>query len=227
VEILPDAAAASGRTAEWIAQCALQTLDRQERFVMALSGGTEPWQAFRILAEKELPWSRIHVLQVDERIAPAGHPDRNFTHLQESLLARVPLAQGHAMPVDEPDLQLAADRYSALLYELAGSPPALDLVHLGLGQDGHTASLAPGDPVLEVIDAEVALTGEFRGRRRMTLTLPAINRARNIVWLVPGERKAAALARLLAGGSRDPAARVSERHTVLIADRAAAGMQIT
>jgi 6-phosphogluconolactonase/glucosamine-6-phosphate isomerase/deaminase len=110
-----------------------------------------------------------------------------------------------------------------LLSSLAGSPPRLDLVHLGLGEDGHTASLVPGDPVLQVTAEDVALTGPFRGRRRMTLTLPVINRARSIVWLVPGARKAGALARLLAGGSPDPAGRVRERSTVMITDRAAAG----
>ena len=188
---------------------------------MALSGGTEPWEAFRILAARDLPWDAVHVLQVDERVAPAGHPDRNFTHLRESLLDRVRLAHAHAMPVEESDLEAAAERYAQLMRELAGSPPQLDIVHLGLGEDGHTASLAPGDPVVDVSDADVAVTGEFRGRRRMTLTLPAINRARHIVWLVVGERKAAALERLLAGHSSDPAGRVREEGAILVADQEA------
>lgn len=224
IEIYPDTASASQRAAALIAQCAAQSVAERGRFVMALSGGTEPWNAFRLLAREPLPWAGIQVLQVDERVAPEGHEDRNYTHLCRSLIDRVPLpdANVHPMPVNEQDLPQAAERYAALLTKLTGSRPGIDLVHLGLGQDGHTASLAPNEPVVEILDREVAVTNEFRGLRRMTLTFAAINRARHIVWLVVGEAKSAALARLLTGHSKDPAGRVKEENATLIADRAAA-----
>ena len=119
---------------------------------MAVSGGRTPWEMLRALAGEEVPWKAVHVFQVDERVAPAGDPDRNLTHLRESLLEHAPLPaeQIHAMPVEEPDLEGAAARYAQTLRQIAGSPPVLDLAHLGLGPDGHTASLVPGDPVLNV-----------------------------------------------------------------------------
>jgi 6-phosphogluconolactonase len=127
------------------------------------------------------------------------------------------------MPVEEPDLQASAARYALTLQEVAGSPPVLDLVHLGLGPDGHTASLVPGDPVLDVTDADVALTGVYQGRRRMTLTYPIINRSRRILWLVTGSEKAGMLVRLRDGDPSIPAGRVRQDQALVIADRAAAG----
>jgi 6-phosphogluconolactonase len=173
----------------------------------------------------DVPWGSVHVFQVDERIAPAGDADRNLTHLAESLLDRAPLgaAQMHAMPVEFPDVAVAAARYGATLREIAGSPPVLDLVHLGLGPDGHTASLVPGDPVLDVAGADVAVTGVYQGRRRMTLTYPAIDRARRILWLVTGGEKAAMLARLRKADPGIPAGRVRQASALVLADRAAAG----
>jgi 6-phosphogluconolactonase len=178
----------------------------------------------RALADEKVPWDNVHLFQVDERMAPAGHPDRNFTHLHEALLTRVVLRreQIHAMPVDEPDLEAAADRYARLLVEIAGAPPVLDLVHLGLGPDGHTASLVPGDSDLEVADRDVALTGVYQGRRRMTLTYPVINRSRRILWVVTGKEKAAPLARLLDADRSIPAGRVRQDQGLVLADRAAA-----
>src|SRR5258705_7493126 len=105
------------------------------------------------------------------------------------------------MPVEAPDLEAAASRYAETLWAIAGSPPVFDLVHLGLGADGHTASLVPGDPVLDVTDADVAVTRPYQGRRRMTLTFPIINRSRRVLWLVTGREKAGALVRLR---NRDP-----------------------
>ena len=147
--------------------------------------------------------------QVDERVAPAGHADRNLTHLDESLAA-APLDPGriHAMPVEAPDLEAAAARYAARLEQIAGAPPVLDVVHLGLGQDGHTASLVPGDAVLDVTNADVGLTGMYQGRRRMTLTYPILNRARRVLWIVTGSDKTASLGRLLDGDRAIPAGRV-------------------
>ena len=174
---------------------------------------------------EKIPWESVYIVQVDERVAPAGNPDRNLTHLQESLLEHSPMRpeQILAMPVESPDLDAAARRYASALCEIAGSPPTLDLVHLGLGPDGHTASLIPGDPVLNVTDANVALTGTYQGRRRMTLTYPVINRARRILWLVTGGEKIDALSRLRKGDPSIPAGGILQDRAVIVADRAAAG----
>jgi 6-phosphogluconolactonase len=179
----------------------------------------------RDLAEGEVPWENVHLGQVDERVAPAGHPDRNLTHLHESLLELAPLPpdQVYAMPVESTDLEAAAKQYAATLAKIAGTPPILDLVHLGLGPDGHTASLVPGDPVLQVSEADVAVTGIYQGRRRLTLTYPVLNRARRVLWLVTGSDKVAMLARLLKGDPSIPAGRVNQESAILLADRAAAG----
>jgi 6-phosphogluconolactonase len=165
------------------------------------------------------------VFQIDERIAPAGDPDRNLTHLQESLLSHAPISprQIHAMPVELPDPNAAAAQYAQVLRDVIGVPAVLDLAHLGLGPDGHTASLVPGDPVLEVTQADVGLTGVYLGRRRMTLTYPMINRSRKILWLVTGAEKVAMLPRLRAGDAGIPAGRISQAQAVILADRAAAG----
>jgi 6-phosphogluconolactonase len=173
----------------------------------------------------DVPWSSVHVFQVDERIAPAGDTDRNLTHLRESLLDRAPLRpeQVHAMPVEVSDHAVAAVRYAATLREVAGAPPALDLVHLGLGPDGHTASLVPDDPVLGVANADVAITGVYQGHHRMTLTYPTIDRARRILWLVTGAEKAAMLARLRRADPGIPAGCVRQANALVLADRAAAG----
>ena len=195
------------------------------RFTVALSGGHTPWLMLRGLAGEEVPWENVHVFQVDERMAPAGHPDRNLTHVRESLLDHAPLPVGqlHAMPVESTDLAAAAGDYAFTLGEIAGSPPVLDLVHLGLGADGHTASLVPGDPVLDVTDRDVALTGIYQGRRRMTLTYPLLNRSRRVLWLVTGKEKTAMLGRLRAGDLSIPAGRIRQDHALVLSDRTAAG----
>ena len=192
---------------------------------MAVSGGTTPWEMLRALRDEEGPWDGVHVFQVDERVAPAGDPDRNLTHLRRSLL-NTPLADDrlHAMPVEEADLEDAAVRYAREIEEVAGSPPVLDLVHLGLGADGHTASLVPGDPVLEIANADVAITAQpYQGRRRMTLTYPLLARARRILWIVTGGAKREMLARLREGDDSIAAGRVRRDRAVVMADRAAAG----
>jgi len=192
---------------------------------MAVSGGHTPWVMLRALAGEDVPWKSVHIAQVDERVAPAGDPDRNLTHLRESLLSHAPLppSQIHAMPVESTDLEGAAAAYAKTLETLAGTPPVLDLAHLGLGPDGHTASLVPGDPVLGVTDRDVALTGVYNGRRRMTLTFPMFNRSRRILWLVTGGEKAAMLPRLEAGDTTIPAGRIRRDAAWILADRAAAG----
>jgi len=225
VRIFADADAVAHEAAGFIAVEARAAVAARGRFTLAVSGGHTPWVMLRALAaEREVPWRDVQVLQVDERVAPAGDPDRNLTHLRASLLAQAPMppAQVHAMPVEDSDLNAAVGRYAATLRQAAGTPPVLDLVHLGLGPDGHTASLVPGDAVLEVRDADVALAGPYQGRRRMTLTYPAIDRARRILWVVTGAEKAPMLARLLRADLSIPAGRVAQGGAALYADRAAA-----
>jgi 6-phosphogluconolactonase len=195
------------------------------RFLMAVSGGHTPRVMLQALAGEDMPSAGVYVYQVDERIAPTGDPDRNLTHLWESLLEHAPLPpeQIPAMPVESADLDAVARQYAAILLELAGSPAVLDLTHLGLGPDGHTASLVPGDAVLNVTDADVALTGVYMGRRRMTLTHPLLNRSRRILWLVTGSEKAGMLNRLREGDVSIPAGRANRDQAVVLAYRAAVG----
>jgi len=225
VEVLADAGAVARAAAVFIAAEARAAVAARGRFVVAISGGHTPWQMLRALADEPVPWKETHVVQVDERIAPAGDPDRNLTHLRESLLAHAPLdpAQIHAMAVESADLERAADQYGRMLVGIGGSPPVLDLAHLGLGVDGHTASLVPGDPVLDVLNADVALTGAYQGRRRMTLTFPVLNRSRRILWLVTGGDKVEMLERLRHGDRSIPAGRVRQEQALVLADRAASG----
>lgn len=228
IKILADAASAAQEAAKIIAAEARATVAARGRFIVAFSGGNTPRHMLSVLAGEDVPWDGVHVVQVDERVAPAGHPDRNLTQLRESLLEHSPLCpeQLYAMPVDSSDLRTAAISYAATLRELAGSPPVLDLVHLGLGTDGHTASLVPGDPVLEITNADVAVTGIYQQRRRMTLTYPMLNRSRRILWLVTGSEKADMLLRLRDGDVTIPAGRISRAHALVMADRAAAKQSI-
>ena len=223
-EVHSDADAAAIAGAKFIAAQAREGIAARGRFIMAVSGGKVPWQMFRLLANETMSWQDVHVVQVDERVAPAGDPDRNLTHLQESLLSRVPLPseQAYAMPVEENDLEAAAASYASQLRQIAGLPPVLDLVHLGLGPDGHTASLVPGDPVLGVTNRDVAVTGVYQKRRRMTLTYPILNRARCILFLVNGSEKVEPLQRLVSGDTSIPAGRIERDKAVVLADRAAA-----
>ena len=223
LEVLLDAAAVAKRAAELIAAEARGAVQARGRFAFAVSGGHTPWQMLRLLASADVPWPQVHLFQIDERVAPDGDPDRNLTHIHQSLLARAPLpaAQVHAMPVIGADLAAAAREYERVLQDIAGTPPVLDLVHLGIGPDGHTASLVPGDAVLGVTDAAVGLTARYLGRRRMTLTYPVLNRARCVLWLATGSEKREMLERLRAGDASIPAGRVEQRHAMLLADRAA------
>ncbi len=225
IEVLPDAEAVAQRAAELLASEARAAVEARGRFALAVSGGRTPWQMLRALAGEQVPWSSVHLFQVDERVAPAGDSDRNLTHIRESLLSAVALPPGHlhAMPVEEKDLVAAAARYARDLEAVAGSPSVLDVVHLGLGPDGHTASLVPGDPALEVANADVALAGPYQGRRRMTLTYPVLDRARSVLWIVTGEEKVPMLRRLQAGDRSIPAGRVRADRALILADIAAAG----
>jgi 6-phosphogluconolactonase len=211
---VPDATALAARSAAFVAELARTSVADHGRFTFAVSGGKTPWAMFAELAGHQVPWSAVQIFQVDERVALEGDPDRNLTNLRQSLGHADP--EVVAMPVEDPDLEAAAAAYAKRL------PDHFDLVHLGLGPDGHTASLVPGDPVLGVTDRLVAVTQPYQGHRRMTLTYPALARAEQILWLISGEDKREALARLLAGDQSIPAGRVEARHSMILADAAAA-----
>jgi 6-phosphogluconolactonase len=215
LEVSPDAAAVAASAASYVAGLARAAVADHGRFTFAVSGGHTPWAMFRELASEDMPWAATELFQVDERVAPDGDPDRNLTNLKASI-GDAP-ARVHPMPVNDADLVAAAARYGTAL------PQRFDLVHLGLGPDGHTASLVPGDPVLEVTDALVGLTQPYQGHPRMTLTYPALARADQLLWLVTGADKRDPLARLLAGDESIPAGRVRAARSLIRADAAAAG----
>ena len=221
VEVLPTPWAVAKRGAAWIAEEARGAIQARGRFLLALSGGKTPWKMISALAKEPVPWASVHILQVDERIAPEGHPDRNLTSLREILLSRTPLREDqiHAMPVDDEDLEAGTVRYADAMRALGG---VIDVANLGLGADGHTASLLPGDPVLQVEARDVALTEPYFGRERMTLTYPALNRARRILWIVTGEAKAPMVKRLQIADPAIPAGRIRQDNALLIADSEAA-----
>jgi 6-phosphogluconolactonase len=215
LEVLQDADAAAGRFAQLLALRARAMVDATGTFTLAVSGGSAPWQAFRLLAGEDVPWGSVDLFQVDERVVPMGDDERNLSHLEESLPADG-WARVHPMPVDSSDLEAASAQYAAIL------PERLDVAHLGLGPDGHTASLVPGDAVLEVDDRDVAMTAtEYQGRRRMTLTYPMLDRSRELLWLVTGESKVEPLKLLLAGDPSIPAGRIRAGKSLIVADAAA------
>jgi len=223
-DVLPDAESAAQQAARIIADHARQAIAERGLFTLAVSGGRSPWIMLRHLTQLDVSWPDVHIFQVDERVAPAGDPDRNLTHLQESLLRHVPLPleNCHAMPVEAGDLTEAAAHYAAQIESLCGQPARIDLVHLGLGADGHTASLVPGDAALEISDRDVALAGPYQSRERMTLTYPILNRSRSLLWLVTGHDKTIPLKQLLAADPTIPAGRVALSTSLILADAAAA-----
>lgn len=216
LEVLDGADEVARRAAEEVAERIRAGGADGQPFTFAVSGGRTPWAMFACLRDQDVPWDRVSIFQVDERVAPAGSPDRNLTHLLQSLPPSVAV-DVHPLPVEAADLTAAAATYASLL------PERFDLVHLGLGPDGHTASLVPGDPVLDVSDRDVAVTDAYQGHRRMTLTYPVIDRARSVVWLVTGAEKVDALRRLREGDRSIPAGRVMTDDQRVICDRAAAG----
>ena len=216
IEVLPDEDAVARRAADIVAVSAREAIEARGRFTFAVSGGRTPWAMFRDLADEDVPWGKVGIWQVDERIAPDGDADRNLT----SLLPMIPSeADLRPMPVTEADLEAAAARYAGSL------PNVFDLVHLGMGDDGHTASLVPDDPVLDVTDRDVAVTGEYRGLRRMTLTYRVLDRARRVLWLIDGDDKTAMVPRLMAGDRSIPAGRVATADQLVVVD-ATAGAEV-
>jgi len=217
---LTSPAVVASAAAAHIASCAMQAIDERGHFTLALSGGSTPWLMLNHLVRLDLPWDRFHIVQVDERVAPDGDAERNLTHIQAQFTSRVaiPPGQVYAMPVLEENLDAAADSYMHTLRGLAGTPAIIDLVHLGLGGDGHTASLFPGNPVLDSLARDVDIARVAQQRIRMTLTYPVINRARNILWLICGADKADMLQRLLAQDQSIPAGRVSQDQATIFTD---------
>jgi len=216
LEVVADERAAGRRAAELVAAAGAEAAAERNIFSFAMSGGRSPWGMLAILGEEDsMPWDRTELFQVDERIASPGSEDRNLTHMVLGL-SMEHQSTLRPMPVTQRDLEAAARDYESSL------PERFDCIHLGIGPDGHTASLVPGDPVLEVSDRRVALTGtEYQGHRRMTLTYPTLAEARRIVWLVCGPDKVEPLQKLLAGDSSIPAGRVENEHMVVVADQAA------
>jgi 6-phosphogluconolactonase len=214
--VFPDPEAVARHGAAIIAERARAAVADNGSCSLAVSGGRTPWVAFAHLRNEEVPWEEVTLFQVDERIAPDGDPDRNLTHLLESL-PEAALARLRPLPVADADPNAGAITYASML------PRHFDLIHLGLGDDGHTASLVPGDPALDVTDQDVAITGEYMGRRRMTLTYPVLNAAHEILWLVTGAEKTEPLGRLLANDTSIPAGRVRPARSLVFADEAAAG----
>ena len=218
IEVVPNEGEAARRGADLIAAAGREAVERSGSFSPAVSGGRSPWAMLAILDDRaDMPWAETSLFQVDERIAPPGSEDRNLTHLI-LVLSMKNQAALRPMPVTRRDFEAAAREYEESL------PERLDLVHLGLGPDGHTASLVPGDPVLEVTDRRVAVTETaYQGHRRMTLTYPALSAARQILWLVTGPEKRDALAKLIEGDPSIPAGRVQNDSMIVVADEAAAG----
>ena len=213
LEVLPDEGAVARRAADIVAASAREAIEARGRFTFAVSGGRTPWAMFRDLADEDVPWGKVGIWQVDERVAPDGDADRNLT----SLLPMIPSeADLRPMPVTEADLDAAAARYAGSL------PKVFDLVHLGMGDDGHTASLVPDDPVLDVTDRDVAVTGEYRGLRRMTLTYRVLDRSRRVLWLIDGQDKTPMVPRLMAGDASIPAGRVATAEQLVVVDASAA-----
>ena len=210
ISVFTDAEELAVAAADFVADLARRSVAAKGAFHFAVSGGRTPWPMLSELLHRDVPWAQTIIYQVDERVAIAGDPARNLSNLVETLAGVE--ARIEAMPV-EGDLEAGARCYSELL------PERLDLVHLGLGADGHTASLVPGDPVLSVSDRLVAITAEYDGHRRMTLTYPALARADQLLWLVSGSDKRSALARLQSRDPSIPAGRVEAPHSRIMTDQ--------
>lgn len=215
---------AAARAARHIADALGQAVAERGAATVALSGGSSAQPLLAELVRQPLSWDSLQVFQVDERVAPRGDAARNLTSLESVLCEHGPLPRGqlHSMPVDAADLEAAAAAYGRELESCAGRPSLLDVVHLGLGADGHTASLFAGDPALQVTDRSITTVESHAGYRRMTLTLPVINAARHIIWFVTGAGKSDVLARMLAGTLSAPAGQVTQGRAAVFADDAAA-----
>jgi 6-phosphogluconolactonase len=216
VEVVKDPEALAERAARWITDLAAASRDR---FAIGLSGGSTPRRLYQLLAESPhrdaLPWDRIHWFWGDERFVPWNHPDSNYGMVHTALLGRAPVppANIHGMPTNGTPANAAA-AYERVLKSYYGSEifdptrPLFDIQILGLGPDGHTASLIPGTSVLEERHRWVAEVIGGRPQPRITLTYPALESSRHAAFLVAGADKREALSRALAGDQALPAARL-------------------
>jgi 6-phosphogluconolactonase len=225
IHIEPDADRLALECAAWIGGQVRRGLAERDTFTLALSGGRGPHRLFEALARERVPWQRVHLFQVDERAAPADSPERNFRAIRELLIERVPIpdANVHPMPVEQEGLEGAARDYASTLAQVLGPELVLDLVHLGLGEDGHTASLFPGDPASES-GAPVIVSREHQGFRRLSLNYPLLSGARQRLWFVTGAAKSEVLLRAMDGDVGIPAGRIRREDTLFFADQAAAAM---
>lgn len=227
VEVLEDAEALARRAVDHIVAAAAQAIDERGQFVWAVSGGSTPRRMLELLSERsDVDWRRTHLFQVDERVAPDGDPDRNATMLDTALLTETsPATETMAglwlMPVTAEDLDNAAAEYAATMDRVTGSPVVFDLVQLGMGSDGHTASLIPGDPILEVADRNVALSLEYQGRLRMSFTWPVLDRAKELLWVIGGESKREAVQLFLDNDPSIPATLPTQARATVLLDAAA------
>lgn len=224
LKILQSADEVARQAALFIADLIKENVAKKGFFTMAISGGRTPWEMIKILAQENLPWEKVHLFQVDERIAPEGNPERNLTQLFTTIQGTRLMTRLNIFPmrVIAENLEEACEEYASHIQEVTRNGK-LDLIHLGLGSDGHTASLVPGDVVCEVADRDVALTtSPYQGRQRMTLTYPLINRAEKILWLLTGEEKTEMLQRLLNADQEIPGGRVSQNQALIFADEPAA-----
>jgi 6-phosphogluconolactonase len=229
VEVLANPEALAERAVEIVVQVGSRAIDERGLFVWAVSGGSTPRRMLELLGgRRDLDWSRTHLCQVDERLAPDGDPDRNATMLTEALLTPEFLGNNQPagiwwMPVTDEDPDAAAAAYADLLDALSGHPLIFDLIQLGMGGDGHTASLVPGDPILSIDDKDVALTAEYNGRRRMSLTWPVLDRAKELLWVVGGSSKQDAVRLLLSNDPSIPATLPTQARATVLLDVDAAG----
>ena len=222
-EIFPQAEQVAARAAAYLEQEIRDALTHQKSFSLAISGGRTPWEMLKILSKVDLPWQRINLFQVDERVAPDGHPDRNLTQLFQAIAGTAMVTQLRIfpMPVTAEDLDASAKEYAEVLDEIKEGK-GLDIIHLGLGSDGHTASLVPGDGVLEIQNRLVACTqNPYQGRIRMTLTYPLLNAAKQILWIVTGSEKKEMVQRMLQQDPSIPAGRIQQENALLLVDQAA------
>ena len=226
LNIRPDADQATRSAGVWLQAAIARSIGQRGRCSVAISGGSTSGALLEQLGTATLPWNAVDVFQVDERIAPPQAEARNLRVLARHLAGHAGV-RIHPMPVESDDLDAAAARYQSVLRRVCGTPPVLDVVHLGLGADGHTASLIPGDAALRIVDADVALTAIYQSYRRMTLTMPVLRNAGQQLWLVTGAVKADALHELLRAGPRDsrrsPAAQAGDTNATVFIDESAAG----
>lgn len=222
-EIFPQAEQVAAEAAAYLEQVIREAFTHQKSFSLAISGGRTPWEMLKILSKADLPWQQVNLFQVDERVAPDGHPDRNLTQLFQAI-SGTPMLRNlriFPMPVNAKDLDAAVKEYAEVLNEITEGK-GLDLIHLGIGVDGHTASLVPGDGVLEIQNRLVACTQKsYQGRFRMTLTYPLINGAKQILWIVTGSEKKEMVQRLLQQDSSIPAGNIRQENALLLVDQAA------